>query len=116
MVWQLWPTEKQWAKIYPGMIIDFSVKGKVMINMIKYIKNIIADFLEGNMVIRTNLAMDYLFTVRDKYLAKPLLEEQARAFHHASAQLHFLSAKARHDIQPATVFLTTQVRWLDEDD
>ena len=56
---------------------------------------------------RTSPAMDHLFTVRDKSLAKPLLEEQARAFHHASAQLLFLSAGARHDIQPATAFLTT---------
>jgi hypothetical protein len=29
---------------YQGMIFDFSVKGKVMINMIEYIKKIIADF------------------------------------------------------------------------
>jgi hypothetical protein len=56
---------------------------------------------------RTSPAMDHLFTVRDKSLAKPLLEEQARAFHHASAQLLFLSAGARHNIQPATAFLTT---------
>ncbi len=31
---------------YLGTIFDFSVKGNVMINMIKYIKNIIADFPE----------------------------------------------------------------------
>ncbi len=29
---------------YLGMIFDFSKKGKVMINMIKYLKNIINDF------------------------------------------------------------------------
>ncbi len=43
-------------------------------------------------------------------------EEQARAFHHAAAQLLFLSARARRDVQPATAFLTTQVRCPDEDD
>jgi hypothetical protein len=31
---------------YLGMIFDFSVKGKVIINMIKYTKNIIAMFPE----------------------------------------------------------------------
>jgi hypothetical protein len=100
---------------YLGMIFDFSVKGKVMINMIEYIKNI-ADFPEEIMAIRTSPAVDHLFTVRDKSLAKPLPEEQARAFHHASAQLLFLSTRARRDIQPATAFLTTRVRCPDEDD
>jgi hypothetical protein len=41
---------------YLGMIFDFSVKGKVMINMIEYIKNIIAEFPEEIVVIWTNLA------------------------------------------------------------
>ncbi len=101
---------------YPGMIFDFSVKGKVMINMIKYIKNIITNFPEEIVVIRTSPAADHLFIVRDKSLSKPLLEEQARAFHHAPAQLLFLSARARHDIQPTIKFLTAQVRCPDEDD
>jgi hypothetical protein len=101
---------------YLGMIFDSSVKGKVTINMIKYVKNIIADFREEIVAISTSPATDHLFTVRDKSLTKPLPEEQARAFHHASAQLLFLSSRARRDIQPATVFLTTQVRCPDEDD
>jgi hypothetical protein len=101
---------------YLGMIFDFSVKGKVMINMIKHIKNIIADFPEEITAIRTSPAADQLFTVRDESLAKLLPEEQARAFHHASAQLLLLSARARRDIQPANAFLTTLVRCPDEDD
>jgi hypothetical protein len=39
---------------YLGMISDFSLKGKVMINMIEYIKNIIADFPEEIVAIRTS--------------------------------------------------------------
>ncbi len=46
--------------------------------------------------------------------AKPLLEKQAITFHHTTAQLLFLSAR-RH-IQPATAFLMSQVKSLDEDD
>ncbi len=46
----------------------------------------------------------------------PLPEEQAMVFHHATAQLLFLSARARCDIQPATAFLTTHVKCPDEDD
>ncbi len=70
---------------YLGMIVGFSVKGKVMINMIEYIKKFIAYFPEEIVVIRTSLAADNLFTARDKSLLKLLQEEQARAFHHASA-------------------------------
>jgi hypothetical protein len=61
-------------------------------------------------------AVDHLFTVRDPSLAKALPEEQAMAFHRATAQLLFLSASARRDIQPATAFLTTRVRSPDKDD
>ncbi len=45
-----------------------------------------------------------------------LPEEQAMAFHRTTAQLLFLSARARRDIQPATAFLTTRVRPPDKDD
>ena len=38
------------------------------------------------------------------------------AFHHAIAQLLFLSAHVRRDIQPAVAFLTTRVKAPDEDD
>ena len=37
------------------------------------------------------------------------------AFHRTTAQLLFLSARARQDIQPATAFLTTRVRSPNED-
>ncbi len=101
---------------YLGMIFDFFQKGKVMVNMIEYIRGIIDQFPEEIVAIWTSLAADHLFTVRDESLSKPLPEEQARAFHHASVQLLFLSARARRDIQPAMAFLTTRVRCPDEDD
>ncbi len=101
---------------YLGMIFDFLAKGKVMVTMMEYIKNIIRDFLEEITGSITSPATDHLFTVRDPFLAKALSEEQAMVFHHATAQLLFLSAKARWDIQPATAFLTTQVRLPDKDD
>jgi hypothetical protein len=100
---------------YLGMIFDFLKKGKVMINMIEYLKNIINDFLEEIFATRTSPATNHLFIVRDPSLATPLPEEQARAFHHVVAQLLFLSARARRDVQPATAFLTTQMRCPDED-
>ena len=84
--------------------------------MMEYIKNIIKDFPEKIVGTKTSPAVDHLFTVRDPSLAKVLPEEQAMAFHRTTAQLLFLSARARQDIQPATAFLTTRVRSPDKDD
>ncbi len=64
---------------------------------------------------RASPAAVHLFTVRDETKATPLPEEQARTFHHATAQVLFLSARARCDIQPCTAFLTTRVKYPDED-
>jgi hypothetical protein len=66
---------------YLGMIFDFSKEGKVMVNMIKYIKTIIGNFPEEIIAARASPATDYLFMVRDKTKATPLPEEQACAFH-----------------------------------
>jgi hypothetical protein len=101
---------------YLGMIFDFLAKGKVMVTMVEYIKDIIKDFPEEITGTKTSPAADHLFTVRDPSLAKTLLEEQAMAFYRAMAQLLFLSARVQQDIQPATAFLTARVRLPDEDD
>jgi hypothetical protein len=101
---------------YLGMIFVFSLKGKVMVTLMVYIKNIIKDFPEEIVGTKMSLATDHLFALRDPSLAKVLPEEQAIAFHRTTAQLLFLSARARRDIQPTTPFLTTRVRSPDEDD
>jgi hypothetical protein len=98
------------------MIFDFSPKGKVMVTMMDYIKNIIKDFPKEIVGTKTSPAADHLFTVRDPSLAKVLPEEQAMAFHRMTAQLVFLSTRARRDIPPATAFLTMRVRLPDKDD
>ena len=41
---------------------------------------------------------------------------KAQEFHHITAQLLFLSARARRDIQVAVAFLTTRVKKPDTDD
>ncbi len=92
---------------YLGMIFYFSPKGKIMVTMMEYIKNIIKDFPEEIVGTKLSPAADHLLTVRDPSLSKVLPEEQAMAFHRTTAQLLFLSARARRDIQPATAFLTT---------
>jgi hypothetical protein len=87
-----------------------------MVTMLEYIKNIIRDFPEEITGTKTSPAADHLFTVRDPSLAKALPEEQAMAFHCATAQLLFLSVRARWDIQLATFFLTMRVRLPNKDD
>ena len=101
---------------YLGMILDFTMEGHVIINMTEYIKTILSDFPEDISGTRTTPAGDHLFQVRDPSEARLLPEEQATSFHHAVAQLLFLSARARRDIQPVTAFLTTRVKSPDEDD
>ncbi len=84
--------------------------------MVEYIKNIIADFPEEIVAILTSPAANHLFTVWDGTKAKILLEELAMAFRHNMAQILFLSARVKHDIQPLMTFITTRVKSHDEDD
>jgi hypothetical protein len=100
---------------YLGMILDYSTKGKVMVNMIAYIKNIITDFPEEIIAVQTTPAADHLFTVSDSAEGQPLPEGQACTFHHVTAQLLFLSTRACHSIQLVMAFLTTRVKSPDED-
>jgi hypothetical protein len=97
------------------MILDFTMEGHVIINMTEYIKTILTDFLEDITGTRTTPAGDHLFRVRDASKARLLPEEKATLFHHAVAQLLFLSAQAHCDIQPVTAFLTTRVKSPDEE-
>ena len=101
---------------YLGMDLDYSTKGEFKIAMIKYLMKIFEDFPEEIRSTAPSPAADHLFNVRDASEAKYLTEEQAKHFHHAVAQLLFVSARARRDIQTAVSFLTTRVKKPDEDD
>ena len=59
---------------------------------------------------------EHLFTLHDEKYRKLFPEYQAQHFHHTVAQLLFLCMISRPDIQPLVTFLTTRVRYLDEDD
>jgi hypothetical protein len=101
---------------YLRMIIDYSHKGKVMVNMTEYIKNIISNFLEEIIGMKASPASVRLFEVQVLTLSKLLPKEQAQVFHHTVTQILFLSTRARKDIQPAMAFLTSRVKTPDEDD
>ena len=100
---------------YLGMNLDFSTTGEVKIDMINYVTKIIDAFPEKIAGVQSTPAGDRLFQVRPPDAAKFLPEEQARAFHHTTAQLLFLS-RVRRDIQTTVAFLTTRVKKPDEDD
>jgi hypothetical protein len=83
--------------------------------MIPYIKKVIEAFPEKITGVHSTPASDHFFQVRPPTEATYLPEEQARAFHHTTAQLLFLS-RVRHNIQTTVAFLTTRVKHPDEDD
>lgn len=99
---------------YLGMDLDYSEKGKCKISMAGYTKEIIDSFPEAIQGTSATPAADHLFQTRDT--GRKLPEEQAAAFHRTTAQLLFLSGRARRDIQTAVAFLTTRVKGPDEDD
>ena len=78
--------------------------------MIPYSKEIIDDFPEPITSTAPTPAADHLFTVRPDEERKLLREEQAQAFHRSTAQLLFLSQRARPNMQTLVSFLTKRVR------
>ena len=86
---------------YLGVDFDYSMRGEVKISMIKYLNNVIKEFPKYMPTKHAATpASDHLFKVRDKNGPAycPLSEERARQFHHTTAQLLFISSRARGDI------------------
>jgi hypothetical protein len=96
--------------------MEFCNDETLEVSMIKYLKNVIAEFPELIKGRAATPAHDKLFVIRDDDKARKLNEEQALAFHHTVAQLLFMEKRARQDIQTVVAFLTTRVKSPDEDD
>ena len=96
------------------MWLDFSLDGKIQVQMFDYINNMMEDLPEDMCGTVNSPAADHLFAVSTT--AKKLTPEQSNMFHHNVAKLLFLCKRARHDIQTAVAFLTTRVMAPDEDD
>ena len=99
---------------YLGMTLDYTVPGKVKINMVEYVKRMINDFPEGDLVEMKTPAANHLFEVRENVEKVP--EDKAVIFHNLVARGLFLCKRARPDIQTAIAFLTTRVSEPDQDD
>ena len=72
--------------------------GSLEVSMFKYLDSIIDEFPELITGKDATPAVDHMFRIRDADEAKYLPEEKAIAFHHTTAQLLFLSSRARRDI------------------
>ncbi len=101
---------------YLGVDLEFNDDGTFNVSMVNYLNSVIAEFPEMMTGKAATPAANHLFTVRDEKKARALEEERALIFHHTVAQLLFMSARARCDIQMAVAFLTTRVKSPDKDD
>jgi hypothetical protein len=95
---------------YLGMTLDYTTEGEVKVTMVDYLKGVLGDFPEVIDGTAPTPASEHLFDVRPDEERTLLNEEQARAFHHAVAQLLFASARPHKDTQTAVSFLTTRVK------
>ena len=100
---------------YLGMTFDWSEKGKVKIDMISYVEDMINELpkkLQKNEITATPAA-DNLFA---KGHGKKLNSDRADKFHRIVAKGLFVSKRARPDIQPTISVLCTRVKDPDETD
>jgi Reverse transcriptase (RNA-dependent DNA polymerase) len=110
------PMNKSRGKVhdYLGMILDFSKPGELTVDMVDYIKTIIAGMpkdMEGTSKIP---AGSYLFKVSDN----PVLldKETAEIYHRMVMQLLYLCQRGRPDVRTAVAFLTRRSTAPDRDD
>ena len=72
---------------YLGMWLDYSLDGKVQVQMFDYSDNMLADLPDDMRGMVTSPAADHLFTVNDA--GKKLTQAQSEMFHHNVAKLLF---------------------------
>jgi hypothetical protein len=95
---------------YLGMNLDFGGDGGVEIDMFKHVDKLLEDFPEEITGKAATPAAKHLFDVRED--GEKLDRKDADAFHHSTAQMLFISSRARRDLQPTVAFLTTRVKGL----
>jgi hypothetical protein len=99
---------------YLGMVLDYSMDGKVQISMGDYIDEMLKSLPDSMAGVSSTPAGNHLFTVNPDAVALPAQESDL--FHHYVAKLLFLCKRARPDIQTAVAFLSTRVKTPDQDD
>jgi len=99
---------------YLGMRFDFSKDGEVSIDMIEYIKSMIAEMPEEMKGKAATPAADHLFKVSDEPV--PIEADKADVFHRIVMQLQYLSQRGRPDVRTAVSFLCKRTNCPDQDD
>ena len=84
--------------------------------MIKYLYQILDEFIEEITKTSATPSADYLFRIREKCDSAQLLEGFAVIFHHTVAQLLCVLQRVKRDIQILFSFLTKWVKNPDIDD
>jgi hypothetical protein len=92
---------------YLGMVLDYSIPGKVSIDMSTYTRQVLADLPDYYNELDTTPARNGLFSIDTK--APDPASDYANAFHTLVAKLLFLSMWARTNILTAVAFLCTRV-------
>ena len=95
------------------MTIDYSLPGKVILSMIKYIGKIIDDIPEDMKGESATPTSHHLFDIVED--ATKLSQVDVDLFHHFLAQLIYLSKRERPDIQLSVSFPCTRLRGNDTD-
>jgi Reverse transcriptase (RNA-dependent DNA polymerase) len=110
------PMNKNRGKIhdYLGMILNFTEKGKVKIDMSEYVKMVLHDLPSEMIGTSATPAANFLFNVNDE--CAKLDQSKKDIFVHYVMQLLYLSQRARPDIRTAISFLSTRLTKPDEDD
>ena len=98
---------------YLRMILDHSIKGKVMVDMKGYVKKMLEEF---DMELKPNKdtpASEKIFVVNDSLRLDPA---RAKKLHKFVAKSLFIAKRGRPDTQVPVAFLCTRVQVLTEED
>ncbi len=99
---------------YLGMKLDFSSPGSFVVDMEDYLDEVLDGAPPDMDGVASTPAADHLFKTRLN--VEKLEEERADLFHRITAQLLFVSQRARPDLRTSVSFLTKRVKSPDEDD
>ena len=101
---------------YLGMVLDYSIPGKIAFTMFEYLEDIIVEAPEDlkKGVLNKYPANYNLFKTDEK--SKPLEPERADMFHRIIARLLYASKRAQPDIVVAIALLCTRVEKPTEED
>jgi len=110
------PLSKSRGKIhdYLGMLLDFSIENELTVNMVAYVKMVLANIPADMKGKADSPAATWLYHLNEN--PELLDKETAETFHSMTMQLQYLAQRGRPDILEAVSFLSTRVQAPDKDD